>query len=116
MLANSKIAIIVSNTSIKSQVSTLIAHIHVHNNPIIKTLHHVINVTSTEAELSTIRCGINQATQIVNIDCIIIIMNSIYTTKRIFDLLVHPYQIQLSTILRELREFFKRDQQNYIKF
>jgi len=62
MLSDSKTAIIVSDASIKNQVATSIAHIHVHNNPIIKTLYHEINVTSTEAELSAIRYGINQAT------------------------------------------------------
>ena len=51
-------AVIVS----KNQVAMSIAHIHVHDNPVIKTLHHAINVTSTEAEPFAIRCGLNQAT------------------------------------------------------
>jgi len=50
--------------SIKNQVATSITHIYVSNNPVIKTLYHVVNVTSTEAKLFAIRCGINQATQI----------------------------------------------------
>jgi len=80
-LANSKTAIIVSDTSIKNQVATLITHIYVNNNPIIKTIHHVVNITSTKAKLFAIRCGINQATQLVNINCIIIIMDILYATN-----------------------------------
>ena len=55
-------AVVVSDISIKNQVATSIAYIYVHNNPIIKTIHHVINIVSTKTELFTIRCGINQAT------------------------------------------------------
>ena len=95
--------------SIKNQVATLIAYIYIHDNSIIKTLHHMINVTSTKAELFTIRCNINQATQIVNINHIIVITDLIHAVKRIFNLLVYLYQIQLSTISRKLRKFFKRD-------
>jgi len=78
--------------------------------------YHTINVTFTEAKLFAIKCGINQATQIANINHIIVITNLIYATKRIFDSLVHSYQIQLSTILTELRKFFGKDQHNCIKF
>jgi len=116
ILADSKTAVVVSDTSIKNQVATLIAHIHIYNNPVIKTLYHVINVTFTEAELFAIRCSINQAIQMININCIIVIMDLIHAAKRIFDSLVHPYQIQLSTISRELREFFRKDQHNSIEF
>jgi len=108
--ADSKTAVIVSDTSIKNQVATLIAHIHIHDNPVIKTLHHAVNDMSTKTKLSAIRCSINQATQLVNINCIIIITDSIHAAKQIFDSLVQQYQVQLSAIFRELREFFKRDQ------
>ena len=115
-LADSKTAVVVSNMSIKNQVAILIAHIHVHNNPVIKTIYHVINITSIEAELFAIRCSINQTTQIINNNCITIIIDSIHAAKRIFNSSVHPYQIQLSTISRELREFFRKDQHNSIEF
>jgi len=91
ILADSKTVVIVSDTSIKNQVVTSIAHIHIHDNPVIETLHHAVNVISTEAKLFAIRCGINQAIQLVNINHIIIIMNSIHTAKQIFDLSVQPY-------------------------
>ena len=54
-------ALIVTNASIRNNVATSIAHIHICNRPVFKTLHHTVNVTSTEAELFAIRCGINQA-------------------------------------------------------
>ena len=50
------ITLIVSNTSIKNQVVTFISHVHVHNKQIIKMIHHMVNVTTTEAKLFTIRC------------------------------------------------------------
>ena len=60
--ADPKSAIVVSDASIKNQVATSISHIHVHDRQIIKTVHHAINIMSTEAEIFAIRCNINQAT------------------------------------------------------
>ena len=75
-------AVVISDISIKNQVATLIAHIHVSNNLVIKTLHYIVNVTSIRAELFAIRCNnINQATQIDDIYCIIIITDSLHVTK-----------------------------------
>ena len=54
------IAIIASDVSIKNLVAISIVHIYTHDKPIIKTIHYAVNVTSTEAELFAIRCGINQ--------------------------------------------------------
>ena len=113
---NPRTAVIVSNASIKNQVAMSIAHIHVHDNPVIKTLHHAINVTSTEAELFAIRCGLNQATQLNNIEHIIVIMDFIHAAKRIFNSSIYPYQVQTLSISKELREFFKRDYHNSIEF
>jgi len=67
--------------SIKNQGATSIAHIHIYNNLVIKTLHYTVNITSTEAELFAIRCGINQATQLANINHIVVIMDSIHAAK-----------------------------------
>ena len=44
--ADVKSVVIVSDTNIKNQVATSIAHIHVHDSPIIKMVHHAINITS----------------------------------------------------------------------
>ena len=85
VLIDSKMATVISDMSIKNQVAILIVHIHIKDNSIIKTLHHVINITSTEAELFAIRYSINQAIQLVNINCIIVITDLIYAAKQIFD-------------------------------
>ena len=94
--------LVIIDASIKNNVATSISHIHIHNKPIIKTLHHVVNITSTEAELFIIRCGINQATKSNNISKIIVITNSIHTTRKIFDTTSHPFQSHAAFILKEL--------------
>ena len=79
-------------------------------------IYHVINITTTEAKLFEIRCGINQAIGIPNIKYIVIITDFLYAAKRIFDSSSHPYQIHSTAISWELRDFFKRDSNNCIKF
>ena len=101
-MADLKTAVVVSDITIKNQVTTSIAHIHSFNNPIIKTHHYTINIISTEAELFVIKCDINQATQMANINHIVIIMDLLHAVQRIFDSSIHPYQIQLAIISREL--------------
>ena len=81
--------IVVSDVSIKNHVATSILHIHSYNEPVVKTLHRAINITTTEAELFAIQCRINQA-----------ISNQIYS----------------AAISQELRDFFSRDPCNYIEF
>ena len=56
--SSSSVTIIVSDVSIKNNVTTSIAHIHVFDKPLIKTIHHAIHVTSTEVELFAIRYGL----------------------------------------------------------
>jgi len=63
------LALVITNASIKNNVATSIAHIHIHNYLIIKILHHTINVMSTKAELFAIRCGINQHQQYFENKC-----------------------------------------------
>jgi len=109
-------ALIVTDTSIKNNVATSIAHIHVQNKPIMKTLHYALNVTSTEAELVAIRYDINQATSIDNISKIIVVTDSIHTAKKIFDLSSYPFQKYTVSILKELHSFFYYYPENYIKF
>jgi len=86
-----KTAVVISDTSIKNQVTTSITYVHTHNSPVVKTIHYAVNVTSTEAELFAIRCGLSQAIQLTNIKHIIIITNVIHTTKKIFDSSIHLY-------------------------
>ena len=82
---------IVTDTSIKSQVTTLISCIHSYNRPIIKIVHHAINIMTTKAELCAIRCDINQAIHLSNINKIFVITDSIHAARRIFDLLSYLY-------------------------
>ena len=81
---SSSSALVIIDASIKNNVTTSISHIHIHNKPITKTLHHALNVTSTEAELFTIRCSINQVTNNNKISKIIVVIDSIHTAKNSF--------------------------------
>ena len=85
------LTLVIMDASIKNNVATSISHIHIHNKPIVKMLHHAINITSTEAELFTIRCSINQATNLNDISKIIVVTDSIHTTRKIFDPTSHPF-------------------------
>jgi len=104
------------DTGIKNNVATSISHIHIHINPVIKTLHYAVNVMSTEAELFAIRCGINQATSHNGVSKIIVVTNSIHAAKKIFDTVSNPYQVYILSILKKLRTFFSHYQENSIEF
>ena len=109
-------AIVVTNASIKNNIATSISHVHICDHPLTKMVHHIVFITSTEAELFAIRCGINQACSKENVSRIIIITNSIHTVKKIFNSKSHPYQLYTMAILSELRQFFAINQENSIKF
>ena len=109
-------AIIIMDASIKNDIATSILHTHIHNNPITKTLHHVVYITSTKVELFTIRYGINNTIHCNNISKIIVITNSIHVAKKIFDLSSHSYQTHTVFILKELHKFFMYHQNNSIEF
>ena len=108
--------LIISDTGVKNNVAMSITYIHVCNRFIIKTIYYVANITSTEAELFTIRCSINQATNIPEISKIIIITDSIYTVRSIFDSSIYLFQVHLAAISKELREFFSMNSDNLIEF
>jgi len=111
--------------SIQNNVTTSIAHIHSFNNLLKKTLHHAINVTSTEAKLFAIRCSINQAIQIQYASHIIVIIDTIHAAEKIFDSQlhekifdshVHPHQQQVIAISKDLKAFFSSHEDNTIEF
>ena len=110
------IAIITLDTSIKNDIAISISHMYISNQLLIKTLYHTVFVTSTEAELFAIKCGINQATSNNNVSKIVVITDSIHAVKRIFDPSFHPLQIQSVAILGDLRHFFSKDLNNSIEF
>ena len=72
----------------------MILHVCSSHNILAKTIHHAINVTFTKVELFAIRCNIDQVVQVVNATHIIVITNVIHSAKHIFDLSLHPYQLQ----------------------
>ena len=53
--------LVITDTSVKNNVTSSIAHIHIFNKPVVKTLYCAINVTSSKAEFFAIRYGINHA-------------------------------------------------------
>ena len=84
--------------------------------PLIRTVHHAVFITSSEAELFAMRCGINQACNKDNISKIIVITDSIHAAKCIFDSSTHPLQLHSVAILSELWLFFNKSQSNSIEF
>ena len=50
-LLNLYIAIVILDTSIKNNVTTSIAYIHIYNSLVIKMIYHAINITSTKVEI-----------------------------------------------------------------
>lgn len=109
-------AFMITDTSVKNNVATSIAHLHVYNLPIVKTLHHAVNITSTKAEFFTIRCGINQAMCLQNISKIVVVTNSIHMARKIFNTSSHSLQKQAALILNDLRAFFNHYHENTIEF
>ena len=114
--SNSSTSLVISNVSIKNNVTTSLSHIHIHNKPVIKMLHCTMNVTSTEAKLLAIHCSINQSIGLHQINKIIVITDSLHAAKKIFESSMHPYQIHSAVISHELREFFMMSNDNHIKF
>ena len=110
------IPIIASDASIKNNIATSISYTHIYNKPITKMIHYVVHITSTKAELFAIRCGINQSMNFDIISKIIIVTNSIHVARKIFNPLVHPYQVQSAAILSSLYKFFNHCENNFIEF
>ena len=108
--------IIVTDASIKNNITTSIAYIHQANFPLTKTVHHAVFITSSKAKLFAMRCSINQACNKANISKTVVITNSIHSAERIFNSSAHPLQLHSAAILSELRLFFNKSQDNSIEF
>ena len=89
---NTNLIIVISDTSIRNNVATSIAHIYSYSNIVKKTLHYAVDVTLTEAELFAIRYRINQAIQVLNIFYIVVITDAIHAALHIFDSTIYPCQ------------------------
>ena len=113
---SSHTALVISDASIKNDIATSILHVHIANQPITKTVHHAMFVTSTEVELFAIKCSINQACSNKAISKIIVVTDSIYTMRKIFDSSSHPLQRYSASILSELCNFFASNPTNSIEF
>ena len=109
-------ALVVTNASIKNDIVISISYMHIANYPLTKTVHHVVFVTSMEAELFTIRCSINQACIKENMSKVIVVTDSIHTVKKIFDSKSHPFQSHTVVILSKLWGFFNSSYNNSIEF
>ena len=109
-------ALVVTDVSIKNDIATSISYINLADHPLIKTVHHAIFITSMEAELFAIRCGINQACIKEGVSKIIVVTDSIHAVKKIFDSKSHLYQSHTMAILSKLRHFFETSQKNSIEF
>ena len=73
-----------------------------------------MNITSTEVELSAIRCGINQAIQVSKVEKSIVITDAIPAARHIFNSSTHPYQLHSITVSQDLRAFFNKNSNNSI--
>jgi len=109
-------AFVVTDASIKNNIATSVSHLHIANHPLVKTAHHTAFITSTEAELFTIRCSINQACIKENMSKIIVVTNSIHAAKKIFNSKSHPFQSHTMVILSKLHHFFNKNHENSIEF
>ena len=109
-------ALIIIDASIKNNIATSILHIHQANYPLIKTVHYAAFITSSEVELFTIRCSVNQACNKEDVSKIFVITNSIHAAKNIFNSSSHPYQLHFTAILSKLWWFFNKSQDNSIEF
>ena len=88
-------ALIITDASIKNDIATSISHVHIANRPLTKTVHHAAFVTSTEVELFTIRCGINQACSNEAISKIIVVTDSIHAAKFFLTAALIPSDVTL---------------------
>ena len=59
--------VIIANASIKNNITSSVLHIISNCRNLSKEVHHIVNVTTTEAELFSIRCSITQAYQIFDL-------------------------------------------------
>lgn len=113
---NSGFIIAIIDTSIRNNITISISHVFLNCGELSKKIYYVVNVTITEAKLFAIKCTINQSCQFANTNKIIIIMDTIHVVKKIFDLLVHLYQLQAIKAVQYLMDFFNIDSNNTVEF
>jgi len=102
--------------SIKNNIAISISHICRGQEIITKSIHHTMNMTSTKAKLFAIRCSINHAIHLQNFTQIVVITDAILAAKQNFNLSVYLYQLYSIAILKDLKEFFTTNSDNFIVF
>jgi len=107
---------IISDINVKNNITTTVLHIWKKYKIIMKIVHYIMNVISTEAKIFAIRCCISQVSQTQGITYIVIITNAISATKRIFDTSLYPYQLHSIVIFNNLKKFFNKNSSNTISF
>jgi len=100
--------------SVKSDVAT--AYIWKTNTIVSKTCHHAMDVTSGEAELFAIRCGLSPVTHDLSVHQIIIVTDAIHAARRILDTSTLPFQLYTIAISKDLKEFLGRHPNNRVDF
>ena len=116
MSLNLNIILIIADTRIKNNVAMSISYILSSQSSLKKTIHSVVNITFTEAEMFSIRYDINQAVEFPNIKKIIIITDTVHAARHIFNSLTHLCQLYSIAVLLDLRTFFNKSADNYITF
>lgn len=109
-------ALVIADAGGKNNIATSVAHVHRGHSITKRTLHQAMNVLPTEAELFSIRCGINQAISTPGVNRVIIITDAIHAAEKIFDTSCHPLQLHTIAISRELKCFFQENPANHIEF
>ena len=115
-LANQDTIFLITDASIKNNVTTSMSHVFQGHNIINRSIYHIMNINSVEIELFSIRYRINQAMKQQDALKIIVVTNAIPIAKCIFDSSIHPHQLHSIAILKSLRDFFKKNPNNLNSF
>lgn len=107
---------LITDTSIKNNVTTSMSHVCQGHNIINRSIYHIMNINSVEIELFSIRYRINQAMKQQDALKIIVVTNAIPIAKCIFYSSIHLYQLHSIAILKSLRNFFKKNPNNLNSF
>jgi len=101
---------------IKNNITTSISYTCRGQEIIAKMTHYITNINSTKAELFVIRCEINHAIHLPNVNYIIVITDAIPAARWIIDMLIHLYQLHFIMISKDLKKVFNKDPNNIIEF
>ena len=109
--------VIIANASIKNNITSSVLHIISNCRNLSKKVHHIVNVTTTEAELFSIRCSITQAYQIFDLmptRSLLLLISFIWPNKYLTHQQFFPNPINKSG--PKPQGFCNRDLSNTVKF